>query len=1111
MSNKNSEVKLNLGNLESEEEEEEDEEEEEESEEESQVQGESKIKNKKSSRSNSKSKKSTIDVNKNKEIENNTAIKETEENEDTKLDEKKVNKNVNEDEDDNYKKVKIKFSETNVRDNNKYLRNRKFESSSSNRNYSHKNKISTEFTKNLTLQNSEHSYRNKSIFSKVTEKLLNSSSKKISKREEVVSSKSICLEIFLNDKSLAREYNKIAGSEKNFKDFEIRNKEFLVNKGKNLEKLKEESDFKFKSDTKLFSTFEGKKENKRKLNELLEDLEKKQKEIVNKKKILSDKNEEKIKSITSYKLIMDKNSAKIVKQIEENRKNNINFKSPSKLTDTRIIKEVKSEFSSNIKPFNRIHSPILNDKRYNRNKENFYFPLNSRPNSHGKTNKSLKKGEKEINDISIRLFTTSIHSPYKTTKSSNISQSLPKNNDSLNSDLITLNILIDDFTKAMIEHIINKNSKIIQFKDTSNNEFPENFFIIEKEEIYNLLLSLGFISKYEADKSNKFYDYINEVTNLFNNLMNKYYTCNNQEIKNDCNNNQDPNKEDINDSDITSKKDNENSKIESNDQRDMKDISMYFSFIYTTFYLLSILMNYNKSKEILLDNMSKILDNIQKDQTNLFMKRISTLRYSYKEIFNSLVLNKVISDILLSFSSFKYSRIDFIFDLKKEKKIKKIQKEMDFKINNPPPSFPKVAVIELEVDKSNGEQLTNVLKRNHQKQINRKQKILEEIVKSRDNDYKAKCTFKPNIERNKDTLKQLNLEDKWTVEKLFKENKEKNQRLEKLKNEINKGKEEQIKSECTFAPTFQKNNIAYLYKEDKIFEDKLFREVIKRNEKARIKRKIKEIQLERGLTSIVKIKDLENELKDKQIKSMNFKREHSKKKGFKNTFDVYYNYDNNMNKKLEGNNMNMTNTVKSIQVVKKENDQVIKKISEKENKISDSLNNSKSKIVDKSDKSETENSNKNAKVDIDENEIKYSERIEYNVTSENEYLENNNPESNNIDNIDNVDNVDNIENVILNQTNNAINNTIEKTYTIDEEPCNIKSNDLIIDNSKNMNIDTNIINQDSQNNINTNQINEEVEDNSIFDALEKKMQQDANIEKSEIVETEITENFPENS
>ena len=148
----------------------------------------------------------------------------------------KNKENINEAENDNYKRVKINYSDTKLRDANKYLRNRKMDSTSSNRNYSHKNKISTEFTKNLTLQNPENSFRNKSIFSKVTEKLLNSSSKKMSKREEVITSKSYCQEIFLNEKSLAREYNKIAGSNKNFKDFEKRNKEFLDTKEKKIKR-----------------------------------------------------------------------------------------------------------------------------------------------------------------------------------------------------------------------------------------------------------------------------------------------------------------------------------------------------------------------------------------------------------------------------------------------------------------------------------------------------------------------------------------------------------------------------------------------------------------------------------------------------------------------------------------------------------------------------------------------------------------------------------------------------------------------------------------------------------------------------------------------------------
>jgi len=168
--------------------------------------------------------------------------------------------------------------------------------------------------------------------------------------------------------------------------------------------------------------------------------------------------------------------------------------------------------------------------------------------------------------------------------------------------------------------------------------------------------------------------------------------------------------------------------------------------------------------------------------------------------------------------------------------------------------------------------------------IHRKKKEIERAKQklAKEQEEMDQCTFQPNNDKERDTT-DSNIKE--TINKLYIDGKTK----QRARNNEEK-KEERIGMECTFSPKVNRFNSS-LFETNPLVHDELIRKEVERFERARIERKVNELQKKKGISNIKMFKDLDSLLKEEDgSSSWNFSLE---KKYNKESIDSIARKENN--------------------------------------------------------------------------------------------------------------------------------------------------------------------------------------------------------------------------
>jgi len=123
------------------------------------------------------------------------------------------------------------------------------------------------------------------------------------------------------------------------------------------------------------------------------------------------------------------------------------------------------------------------------------------------------------------------------------------------------------------------------------------------------------------------------------------------------------------------------------------------------------------------------------------------------------------------------------------------------------------------------------------------------------------CTFHPNIEK-KTELDKINIKE--TVNKLYIDG------VTKQKARKNEERKEEVTPEdCTFNPKVNRFN-SHVFEVNPLLHDELVKKEVERFERARIERKINEIQKKKGINNLKQYKNVDVLLKEEELGSWNF-------------------------------------------------------------------------------------------------------------------------------------------------------------------------------------------------------------------------------------------------
>jgi hypothetical protein len=939
MSKRNSDVNLDLGNLE--EEEESDEEEEEEEEEDDKVEKE-KIASPKNdipkleeSLKEKEQKDEKNNENDEESLQENVIPLSSEENKNNrKSPEEKINLLSS----DNNSNVNRKIIENN--ENKKQIRKiRKIISKGKldkifNKSVKKRKNMSIEMTLKTMVKKPDNI---KSVFTKISENFVNSKNKNYS-ASKYEPNKTSFYEIFIDDKLLSREYDRLTGDRTAYENFEKRNIELRHKKEEKLKKKKKEHEKVLKASMFQFRTHKE----VRSLDEYVSDISKKQQEIVNNKKMNSERVQSNIMKTMQVKPIIDKKSEKIFMSLKSQKEN---FRQPAHErlfnVEYNAWKRLNNEYNSSVPP------KFKNNQTENSSKIKSLITttkINLAESSTRLASTKIKKvSDKIIKDLEEQQKTIYTQTPFTSTK-------------------------LDTSEKIMLERL--KIDFINEIKATFT---EEKCVLLNKSTLAKLLKKLGFIveDKKEKKQINAFYNLlitypIIKIKTIENSTMLKIFET--KEVDNLTNNRENNDKE----SEIADKSQNENNRLinkldsesnlnqlnfndfitksqdkrevnneqnvsnsESSNSKNLKnnilnkgikpnkrssqgnsrnynmgiqgkvnknsqseyitqntdaknlDIltddtiqDLEFFNPNTLFTYLAIILNIHKydpvfSKTLLEVENELINSNIEIISNSLNLMRKENEETYLNEYSNKKTIIKVHDKLQKDFYSFKHSRVQFILEEKRVKKYNKI-------INETEQAFTlKTNFISQTLTNSNGKTRNDIISNNLKKQQNKKKFIIDEILKEKEKKELAECTFQPNFQKLNDRFA---IENNSTFNKLYEDNLARKLRINGLKEQQEQQEKDKIKSSCTFKPTINKKEICLFNKGSEVLDNSLVKAIVKRYEKARIQKKVNEIQKNKGYTSLSNINNLEDLLQEKPISTWSCATE---VKTYKNTLDIH--------------------------------------------------------------------------------------------------------------------------------------------------------------------------------------------------------------------------------
>jgi len=141
----------------------------------------------------------------------------------------------------------------------------------------------------------------------------------------------------------------------------------------------------------------------------------------------------------------------------------------------------------------------------------------------------------------------------------------------------------------------------------------------------------------------------------------------------------------------------------------------------------------------------------------------------------------------------------------------------------------------------------------------KKENEIAKIKIQQEEDEMKHCTFHPNIDKKKNT--EINIKE--TVQKLYIDG------VTKQKTKLNEEKKEEILSEeCCFNPKVNKFN-AHVFEVNPLLHDELVKKEVDRFERARVEKKIQELQKKKGINNI-KQYNIDELIKEEELPCWNF-------------------------------------------------------------------------------------------------------------------------------------------------------------------------------------------------------------------------------------------------
>lgn len=311
---------------------------------------------------------------------------------------------------------------------------------------------------------------------------------------------------------------------------------------------------------------------------------------------------------------------------------------------------------------------------------------------------------------------------------------------------------------------------------------------------------------------------------------------------------------------------------EENEDNDKEEDEENQVCIYRLFMFLSIIMNIHKNST---DFQYEIHDLYRKINENN-PENQDFLRKFYEKDNKSKNQN-----LIRKYSLLRHNRLNHILNERNVKKKRILPSSSDEN--------------EDEAKKNKGNHIKINNKNNRKAQILRKERIISQIKVDIDEKERKECTFQPNLFKNKINFP---LEDENTFNKLYDDYEVRNTRLLELRQKKQDEDERENKEKCPFSPEIHSKTYeitSIFNKNNEFYEDSLVKTSIKRYEKARIHRKVNEIQKRKGVTNLNSISDLEEQLEDKYIRSFSFANE---VRFYKNTTEIHSTFQLNRMKSL---------------------------------------------------------------------------------------------------------------------------------------------------------------------------------------------------------------------
>jgi len=142
----------------------------------------------------------------------------------------------------------------------------------------------------------------------------------------------------------------------------------------------------------------------------------------------------------------------------------------------------------------------------------------------------------------------------------------------------------------------------------------------------------------------------------------------------------------------------------------------------------------------------------------------------------------------------------------------------------------------------------------------KKENEIAKIKIQQQEDEMKHCTFHPNSDKKKST--EINIKE--TVQKLYIDG------VTKQKAKMNEEKkEEALSEECCFNPKVNKFN-SHVFDVNPLLHDELIKKEVERFERARVERKLQEIQKKKGINNLKQYKNLDLLLKEEDLPLWHF-------------------------------------------------------------------------------------------------------------------------------------------------------------------------------------------------------------------------------------------------